>query len=169
MNLENSIMQMKQHQEILERILSHVDSEQAKWKPAPQRWSILEVTCHLDDEERDDFRLRLSLLLEDPKTPWPPIDPPAWAMERNYNEKDLLKIKASWVKGRDHSLEWLKSLKNPDWTRFKTHPVIGDISAGDLLASWVAHDMLHIRQLLTLKLDWMAREGLEFSTRYAMP
>jgi hypothetical protein len=29
---------------------------QARWKPTPEAWSILEVVCHLGDEEREDFR-----------------------------------------------------------------------------------------------------------------
>ena len=57
-------------------------------RPAPGRWSPLEILCHLVDEERDDFRARIQSTLEDPHAAWPAIDPPAWVIERAYNERD---------------------------------------------------------------------------------
>ena len=52
--------------------------EQARWRPAPGQWSVLEVLNHLCDEEREDFRQRLDLLLHHPGEPWPPVDPETW-------------------------------------------------------------------------------------------
>ena len=42
-----------------------LDEESARWRPGPARWSLLEILCHLLDEEREDFRRRIALLLED--------------------------------------------------------------------------------------------------------
>ena len=52
-----------------------VTPEQARWKPTPEEWSLLEVICHLYDEEREDFRQRLDLTLHHPEADWPPIHP----------------------------------------------------------------------------------------------
>ena len=61
----------------------------------------------------------------------------------------------------------LKSLKNPDWTRTKTHPKLGSLSAGDLLTAWAAHDHLHLRQIAKRKWQLVQRDGGEYSADYA--
>ena len=42
-----------------------------------------------------------------------------------------------------------RSLSEPDWEATYDAPW-GPIRAGDLFASWVAHDLLHMRQLVEL-------------------
>jgi len=54
------------------RVDKEINAELAVWKPAPGKWSILEVVNHLYDEEREDFRQRLELVLKDPALAWPP-------------------------------------------------------------------------------------------------
>lgn len=70
---------------------------------------------------------------------------------------------------RKKSIIWLNSLETPNWNNVFTHPKIGKISAGDLLCSWVAHDFLHIRQFINLKLEYYKYKSLPFNTKYAMP
>ncbi|MBI2298330.1 MAG: DinB family protein [Armatimonadetes bacterium] len=141
--------------------------EQARWKPSPETWSILEVVCHLDDEERDDFRLRLRLTLEDPEREWTPIDPQGWAVSRRYNERELLAALASFRAERAASLEWLGSLVEPDWERSRTAPWGGVMRAGDLLAAWVEHDLIHLRQLVRLRHQWLLQRCAPYRTEYA--
>src|SRR5690349_17216877 len=66
-----------------------VQTEDARWKPAAGGWSILEIVCHLGDEEVDDFRARLFSTLRDPAAKWPLTDPEGWVKERRYNEQEL--------------------------------------------------------------------------------
>lgn len=68
-------------------LLAGVDGGQARWRPAPEQWSLLEIACHLLDEERDDFRARVDLTLHRPDEPWPGIDPPGWVTARRYQER----------------------------------------------------------------------------------
>lgn len=128
-------------------LLEGVTPEEARWKPADDAWSILEVVRHLGDEEVEDFRTRAESTLRDPANDWPPIDPVGWATERRYNEGQLEEAVLRFVQERRRSIAWLRTLPNPDWSRTKTHPKLGSMSAGDLLASWTAHDALHLRQI----------------------
>jgi hypothetical protein len=121
--------------------------EQAIWRPAPDEWSILEVINHLHDEECEDFRTRLDLILHRPEDEWPPIDPPGWVIQRRYNARDLTRSLEQFVVERRASHKWLSSLEAPNWDNQSTHPAGFVFSAGDMLASWLAHDFLHIRQL----------------------
>ena len=59
----------------LEALLQGVSDRQARWKPDPDSWSILEVVNHLWDEEREGFRRRLELVLQRRPGSWPEIDP----------------------------------------------------------------------------------------------
>ena len=64
-------------------LLDGVSAEEARFKPTPETWSMLEVLCHLYDEEREDFRQRLDILLHRPTDSWPPIRPTEWVTERD--------------------------------------------------------------------------------------
>jgi hypothetical protein len=89
MNFENLIRSLERFARVLPVITQDVDDMDAKWKPANGAWSILEVVCHLVDEEIEDFRKRVRMGLANPKTPWPPIDPEGVAIERDYNSQVL--------------------------------------------------------------------------------
>src|ERR1700690_1410731 len=69
--------------------LAGLTQEEAQVKPNEGSWSILETLCHLYDEEREDFREHLDLVLNRPDQKWHQIDPAAWVTARKYNEKDF--------------------------------------------------------------------------------
>jgi hypothetical protein len=154
---------------VLSDFFAGLSPEEARWKPAPEKWSMLEVLNHLIDEERDDFRKRVDLTLRDPEEPWPPIDPEGWARDRNYNARDLAASAVAFREERRTSLEWLLGLDEPPWKNEHRHPKIGGLRAGDLLASWAAHDLLHARQLVNLRLEYLRRHADPYSIDYASP
>ncbi|HEX2191085.1 MAG TPA: DinB family protein [Longimicrobiaceae bacterium] len=141
--------------------------EQVRWKPAPEKWSILEVVNHLADEEAEDFRARLDLLLHHPGEPWPPIDPRAWVRERRYGERDPGESLARFRSERERSLAWLREIGPPDWERSYSHPQLGVLTAGSIAASWLAHDLLHVRQLARLHWEFVSAGVAPHSAAYA--
>lgn len=124
---------------------------------------------HLIDEEAEDFRLRLDMTLNSPGEQWPGIDPEAWVVERRYNDRNLAESIKRFQVERQKSLNWLASLKSPDLNTRYNHPVVGIIRAGDLLTSWIAHDLLHIRQIARLKALYLDVEMQPYSIKYASP
>ncbi len=140
--------------------------ETARWKPDAENWSILEVMGHLYDEEREDFRVRLDIILHRPGQPWPPIDPTGWVIERRYNERDLEATLQGFLDERQTSLRWLHSLKAPNWEAAEQAPW-GTVKAGDMLAAWAAHDLLHLRQLNELHRAWLLTRVIPYRTQYA--
>jgi hypothetical protein len=70
--------------------------------------------------------------------------------ERKYNEQDFRTMKEKFFDERKKSLEWLEGLPNPNWETIYASEY-GSLSAGEMLASWIAHDNLHIRQLVELR------------------
>ncbi len=136
--------------EMIRALLSGLSQEEARVKPNAESWSMLEVTCHLYDEEREDFREHLDFILNRQNGEWHHINPQGWATERKYNEQDFRTMKEKFFDERKKSLEWFKELPNTDWNKPFKSPS-GSMSAGEMFAAWVAHDNLHIRQLVELR------------------
>ncbi|MCK4490113.1 MAG: DinB family protein [Anaerolineales bacterium] len=143
-----------------------VPEEQARWKPDPESWSILEVVNHLADEEELDFPARLKIIMEKSEKSWTPIDPEAWVIEGQYNEKDLYESLTRYMTLRNANLEWLDSVENPDWDMVYEAP-FGEIKAGDMFVSWVIHDLIHLRQLADLQLLYLEDKAKPFRLDYA--
>ncbi len=136
--------------EMIRTLLEGISQEESQVKPAAEAWSILEVTCHLYDEEREDFREHLDLILHRQNEEWHAIDPKGWVSTRKYNEQDFNEMKGKFFEERTKSLEWLKELSKVNWKTTYTSK-FGSMSAGEMFASWIAHDNLHIRQLVELR------------------
>ena len=168
MNLQYFIQRFSNNRLVFESLLSHVSDELARWKPHSDKWSMLEVVNHLYDEEREDFRRRLHLTLADPLQPWPSINPREWVVSRAYNDRDLKTSLANFIAERESSLEWLEQLTEPNWNNTYTGTSI-PVSAGDLLASWLAHDFLHIRQLARLHWQYVGELSAPYETGYGGP
>ena len=147
-------------------LVAGVSPEEARRRPAPDAWSLLEVICHLHDEEREDFRPRLDVVLHRPEEAWPRIDPGGWVTARHYQDRTLAEVLAAFLGERERSLAWLASLTAPDWGREYQAP-FGRITAGDLLASWPAHDLLHTRQLVELRHARLLTQVAPHRTQYA--
>ena len=167
MNFATCQIQLRQNGELIRELVAGISQEQAKLKPSPEEWSVLEVVNHLYDEEREDFRQRFDYLLHHPGEAWPPTDPMGWVTSRKYNERDLANSLQNFLDERQKSLAWLAGLEEPNLDLFDTHPIAGKFHAGDMLASWVAHDLLHLRQLVELKYFLVGEWIRPYSPRYA--
>jgi hypothetical protein len=164
--LEQAITQMTRQAASIQQFTQDVSLEQARWKPGPDSWSILEVINHLVDEEESDFRVRLDIILHDPGREWPPIDPQGWVTARKYNERDLAESVARFMNARRDSITWLRSLSAPDFDAVIENR-FGKMSAGDMFTAWVAHDLLHLRQLVELHWDYTGRQFRPYQPFYA--
>ncbi len=167
MNAEAAIRSMTQFPAILSALVEGLSGQAWRRKPDSGKWSILEIVCHLRDEEREDFRLRLQLTVTEPGTPWPPIDPVAAAVERKYNQQDPQTVLDDFLHERRDSLTWLHGRANIDWNITCEHAKLGVFHAGDLLAAWAAHDLLHMRQITRRLYESLAASSHPYKTGYA--
>lgn len=158
---------LRRFPDVLEAAVHGIEPGNAAARSPSGAWSIVEIVAHLADEEIEDFRTRLRSTLEDPQRPWPPIDPEGVAAERRYNERDLAAEVARFREQRTASVAWLDGLHAPDWSRAYEHPSVGPLRAGDLLASWAAHDQLHLRQIAKRRYELVCRAAEPFKTDYA--
>lgn len=150
MEFKTLYQELQNSTEMIRALLAGITQEQAHARPNEQSWSSLEVVCHLYDEEREDFREHLDFILYRQNEEWHRIDPQGWVTERKYNEQDFVDMQQKFFDERRKSLKWLKSMANANWETMYTSQ-FGSMKAGDMFASWVAHDNLHIRQLVELR------------------
>ena len=136
--------------EMIRALLVDLTPEEAKIKPNSESWSILEVVCHLYDEEREDFREHVDFILHRQNEEWHSIAPQAWVTDRKYNEQNFVEMQEKFFTERKQSLQWLVEMSNADWDKIYTSQN-GSTSAEEMFACWVAHDNLHIRQLVELR------------------
>jgi hypothetical protein len=155
MNWFDITLQLKKNSAIFSFMFSGVEAAFYNWKPTPEKWSLLEILCHLYDEEREDFRARLKHTLENPELPLPSIDPAGWVTTRNYATWNFDETLKKFTNEREQSVKWLQSLKNANWQNTHHHPKFGVMTAEMFLHNWLAHDYLHMRQILKIKYDYL--------------
>ncbi len=166
MNYNIIISELARNKGVFSHLLTGLSKEQYLWKSNPEKWCLLEICCHLYDEEREDFRTRTKYVLETPDKPLPTFDPTKWVVERAYIQQNFDVMLTQFLKERERSVEWLQLLTNPKWDNAYDHPKFGKMTAELFLTNWLAHDYLHMRQILTLKFDYLkqlTRESLTYA------
>ena len=124
MDFDFVLTQMESNAKAVQALVQDVAAEQARWKPSAEDWSILEVVTHLWDEEIEDFRAHLDLILHHPDQPWPSIDPQGWVAERSYNERDPAEslevvqetaVKKEYLNSEKNTVNCLRNKIIKDW------------------------------------------------------
>ena len=166
-NTEEIIRQLTGNAEALRTLVQTVSDEQAQWKPNPESWSIKEGVEHVYNEERIDFRKHLKELLSEPPQPWG-----KWRHEELISTEGCRQAFEGFLVEREASIAWLMALRSPNWdvasqAAFGPAADVLLLSAGDVLISWVAHDYLHLRQMIELLFAWNEKQASPYSVQYA--
>jgi len=164
--IEEIIRHLTGNAEAIRSLVLTISDEQAQWKPDPQTWSMKEVMEHVYNEERLDFRKHLKELLSEPPQAWG-----EFRHEEYISFESCRQAMEGFLGERGASIAWLKTLEFPNWeaasqASFGPGDVL-TLRAGDVLASWVAHDFLHLRQMIELGFAWNEKQVSPFSVQYA--
>ena len=167
MDIHYMIKKLEGNKSVFEHLLKNVSGEQIYWRPGEKKWCFLEIVCHLIDEEREDFKQRLSFTLFSPDETWPPIDPEGWVKTREYMKQDYNTVLQRFLAERIHSIDWLHSLENVNWDNEYNHSIIGKFTGKQILANWLAHDILHIRQINRMNYQYLREMVGNINLEYA--
>jgi hypothetical protein len=152
----------------LDALMGDLEAATARARPAPDEWAPIEILCHLRDLEQEDFGARVRAVL-DGQTTFAPIAPEQWVEARRYREAELAPTLDALRTRRAESLAFLASVSPERLQAAVPLPRLGPLSGLDLLAAWVAHDRLHVRQLAgTLARLW-ANRWMPLKVEYAGP
>ncbi len=111
-------------------------------------WSPYAVVGHLVHGERTDWIPRaVSLLDHGEAQPWEPFD--RLAQQHDDQSRPIAILLQQFAALRQENLNKLRSLDlGPQhWPLTGRHPEFGTVTLGQLLATWVVHDLSHMTQI----------------------
>jgi hypothetical protein len=133
---------------ILSGLLSGISEAWLECREGPKTFSPIDVLGHLIYGEQVDWIPRMKIILEQGEArPFDPFDRLGFAdLIAGKSVEELLSM---FAKLRNQSLMDLSALKlqPASLARNGTHPALGKVTLGQLLAAWVVHDLGHLAQI----------------------
>src|SRR5437764_12879208 len=134
--------------EILRGLMSELTDEDARWKPAPDRFSVAEVLAHLSHSEGHCYRMRLDRIMAETRPELEPDD--AQMFLDLYRDADPEDAFDHFEEQRETNMEFIRGLPASDGSRVALHKDAGEITLAQMLHEWAMHDLGHIRQIVEL-------------------
>ena len=133
---------------ILRGLMRELSDDDARWKPAADRFSVAEVLAHLSHSEGHCYRLRVDRFLAEQMPELEPDDAQMYLdLYRGRNPEDEF---AHFEEQRKINVEYLRSLPAEAGDRRARHREAGEITLAQMLHEWALHDLGHIRQVAEL-------------------
>jgi hypothetical protein len=132
----------------LQKMLSGLSDDWTTGDVGPHTWSPYRVVGHLTHIEECDWIDRTRVILEHgTDRVFEPVDREAgFARFKGWKLGDLL---GRFASVRTSNLESLGALvEADDLGRRGVHPTFGEVTLGQLLATWVVHDLNHLDQIV---------------------
>ncbi len=133
---------------VVSALLHNISDEWTNRNEGENTWTAKEVIAHLIVCEQTNWLPRARIILSDNELKtFVPMDMTGHfkVAEDNTLQQLLFQFKDL----RERSLEELKKykLQEHDLLKIATHPVAGEVSLQQVIATWVSHDMAHISQI----------------------
>jgi len=134
---------------VLRDLLADLPGSWIEATEGPGTWSPFDVVGHLIHGERTDWVPRIEhMLRHGDAVPFPAFDREAmFAASRGLSMTELLD---TFGRLRAGSLDRVAELglTDADLSRRGRHPELGAVTMGQHLATWVAHDLSHVGQIV---------------------
>jgi hypothetical protein len=131
---------------ILEILLRDLPQHLLLWKPAPDRWSIVEVLAHLNVIERL-YKQRAKLIMLDNSPTLPKYVPSG---EAEAEQKSGARHLEEFAALRRAFVFYLHSIPTAAGSRSGQHYEMGNITLSEMLHELANHDLGHLRQIAEL-------------------
>ena len=147
-SLERSYEILDRTPAVLQSLLAGLPDDWVMPNEGPETYSPYDVVGHLIHGEKTDWTARAKMILEFGNTQ----TFVRWNREAMYEEsegKTLQQLLDEFAAIRKENMVWFKALNltEDDLDKKGMHPVLGDVSLRNLLATWVVHDLTHIAQI----------------------
>ncbi len=147
-SLERSYEILDRTPAVLHALLSGLPDDWIMPNEGPETFSPYDVVGHLIHGEATDWTARAKMILEfgNGKTF------ERWNRTAMYEEskgKTIQQLLDEFAAARKANMVWFRSLNltEADLDKKGMHPVLGEVTLRNLLATWVAHDLTHIAQI----------------------
>ncbi len=146
--------------ELIAVVTTGVAGAETDFAPAPGKWSIRQIVCHLADADLVGAdRFRRVIAEENPTLVW--FDQDAWAEKLDYRTRKLSHALDMFRRIRAESYELLKGLSEEQYARTGTHSKDGTVSLLDLLRHFAKHAEGHARQIQEVRVAYKERSSAQ--------
>jgi DinB superfamily len=146
LTLHAPISMLEKTPAILDTLLRDLSADLLQWKPAPERWSIVEVLAHLVViEQLYETRVR-RIINEDSPTLTKYVAPHESEVRKKSTEEYL----EEFIALRRAFVFFLHAVPSAVGSRTAEHPVLGMINLSEMLHELANHDLGHLRQIAEL-------------------
>ena len=147
-NFEDAVAILERTPGSLGALLNGLPNKWIRITEGEDTWSPYDVIGHLIHGERTDWIPRARHILAGEARPFDPFNRTAQFQESQG--RDLVELLATFSDLRRQNLAALvgMNLTAADFERKGIHPELGEVSLGQLLATWVVHDLDHIAQIV---------------------
>ena len=144
---KKTIEVLKRTPQVFKQLLSGLDKDWIMNNEGPETFSPFDVIGHLVHGEKTDWRPRIQRIIEQGNTKTFDLFD-RFAMYEESRGKSIDQLLKQFESLRNENIIWLESLKltNTDFKKTGMHPVLGEVTMENLLATWVVHDLTHIAQ-----------------------
>src|ERR1700730_854510 len=111
--------------------MTELTEADARWKPAPERFSIAEVLAHLSHSEGSCYRMRLDRFLSEERPEFAPDD--AQMYLDLYRDADPEDAFDHFEEQRESNVEYLRTLEGNAGSRVAFHQEYGEITLNHML------------------------------------
>jgi hypothetical protein len=133
----------------LAELIGGVSKQQLTSRPAPEKWSIVEIIAHLaEDEMATSWRYRQ--MIEHEGTRLSGFDQDLWAHLGKYQTWSAIEALELFRLLREANLRMLASLSPEQWEHSAEHAERGRLNVANLARHMAGHDINHIRQVEAL-------------------
>ena len=147
-SLEKSYEILERTPDVLQSLLAGLSDDWLLHNEGPETFSPYDVIGHLVHGEKTDWVVRTKMILEfgNAQT-FERYD--RFAQYEESKDKSLQQLLDEFAAIRKENMSWFRSLNltEDDLDRKGMHPVLGDVTLKNLLATWVVHDLTHIAQI----------------------
>ena len=154
-DLDKGVAVLERTPRVLDALLRGLPDAWVRANEGVDTWSPYDVVGHLIHADRTDWIPRARMILEHgERRTFEPFD--RFAMLKSSVGRTLASLLDEFPGVRAASLETLRGWKlTPARLEQRgTHPELGPVTLGQLLATWVAHDLDHLSQVVRV----MARQ-----------
>ena len=147
-SLERSIEILERTPEVLRAFLSGLHEDWTQNNEGSDTFSPFDVVGHLIHGEKTDWKPRINRILEHgQEKAFDPYD--RFAQYTESKGKTMVQLLDEFDALRSQNMEWFRtlSLRETDFEKEGMHPVLGNVTLRNLLATWVIHDLTHIAQI----------------------
>ena len=146
--LEKSIEILERTPDVLITLLGNLSVHWTSKNEGGQTWSVYDVVGHLIHREKTDWIPRAEVILsQNDEKKFDVFN--RFAQFEDSKGKSLLQLLDEFKILRKQNIARLRSKKLTyrDFQKTGIHPDFGEVTLGQLLSTWVVHDLNHIAQI----------------------